>query len=148
VIIAALGVEAILPGRWWPALPRVVTGTAAIAAVALAVAPVSIHRFRATELKELRPIIDRILPDPSAPLAGFHTNVHLRASSLVYLDRDVDSVELPDLGRVPAGVVVTERQFGDRLERAGLTPLHVNRRYALFTRAQAAVTARAPDEPR
>lgn len=131
-ILAAFGVEAIFPVAWWRPLPRLATAVSAVVALALVVAPFRVHPFMANDVKELGPLLDRVSPAQTS-VAGFQTNPHLRASTLLYLDRDVHNVELADLPRVHPIVVVTEPQFKDQLERAGFTLLHANRHFALFT---------------
>jgi 4-amino-4-deoxy-L-arabinose transferase-like glycosyltransferase len=133
-LLAALGVTSLVPVRWVERLPRVATAGFAAAGVALLVLPIHVHSYRADALRELRDPIDHHLPDRTASLVGYKTNVHHRAASLFFLDRDMDTRSLADIKQNGAPLVITERKFAPELEAAGLDAVHTNARYVLFHR--------------
>jgi 4-amino-4-deoxy-L-arabinose transferase-like glycosyltransferase len=136
-ILAALALERFLPERWLAAVPRTAAVALAATAVVLALLPFPIHGKMAPEVKALRPVLDRLMA-PAEPLVGFRTNIHLRAASLVYLDRDVHDAELPEILETAPTLVVSELQAVPKLRAAGLVPVDANARYALFRPPSAA----------
>jgi 4-amino-4-deoxy-L-arabinose transferase-like glycosyltransferase len=131
-ILAAFGLLRVLPARWLPALPRAVLAGFGAAAFALLVLPIPLHSEAAADLKELRPALAVLDPDPrGAPLLGFRTrSLNLRASALFYIDRDLHSVEF--VGQLAAPVVLALPERAKKLRSIGFEPVFANRSYVLF----------------
>ncbi len=128
-IVTALGVRAVLPGRWVAALPRAFAAVAVVAGMALNVLPLTLHRPRYDELRALAPVLDRLTPS-GAPIQGHRTSIQLRSASLVYLGRDIERIAPTEVR--PGMVVLSERNLVSALERAGLERIEGNERYALY----------------
>jgi hypothetical protein len=129
-VLAALGVQRVLPERLLAPLARVAVIGFAAAGLLLAALPVTIRRPRQTELRALRPFVDRRLP-AGQPLIGFHLNASERAASLVYLDRNIDDRTIAEMPHDGA-TVLSETGLAPVLMRRGFVTLYANKRYTLF----------------
>ena len=131
-LLAAMGIEAVLPRRW---LAHVLPATAVLvvaSGLVLILVPFPLRRPTARHVKDLGPALDRLGAQPGAPLFGYRVHDDVRASSLVYLDRDIHNHELDEIPHAGAAVVVVDRRLSDSVAGAGFVEVYRNERYALF----------------
>lgn len=134
-LLAALALVRLLPERWLARVP------AAVAALCLAGALVGValpprRSDEAREVRELRPVLERLDPGGRAVTGYRLRDLPVRASFLFYTGRDLRGVR--DLEGGARGPVVTDVARTGELAGTGLVPVHTNRRFAVLVRQTAA----------
>lgn len=134
-ILAALALLRALPERWRARVPAAVAGLCVAGALAYAVLPSWRRSDAAREVRDLRPVLERLAPG-ACTVTGYRLpDLPLRASFLFYAGRDLRNVRRLD--EPGDGVVVTDVARRDELAAAGFVPAHVNGRFAVMTRQDA-----------
>lgn len=131
-LLAAIGVEAIVPRRWLERVPALAAPVFVAVGLVLALAPGTLRRPSAQDVKDLRPLVDRLSAGPDAALIGLRAGDDLRAASIVYLDRDVHDRDLADIPRDGSTIVIADWRVSAPLAAAGFVQLYANARWALY----------------
>ena len=133
-VLAALAVERVMPGPWLEACRR--RAPAVAVAVGLVGMLVPLRRGKPNDVRPLGPVVSRLAPDPAEPIPAYAPDIHFRASSLVYLGRDVRTIERHELRTPRELLVVRQGPPREHLRGGALEEVYANRHFAVLVPAR------------
>jgi 4-amino-4-deoxy-L-arabinose transferase-like glycosyltransferase len=133
-ILAALALLRPLPERWRVRMPAAMGALCGVGALAYLVLPPWRRSDAAREIRELRPVLERLAPGARA-VSGYRLpDLPLRASFLFYAGRDLRNVRRLDEPLEDVLVADVARQ--EELAAAGFPATHANARFVVARRAR------------